>query len=209
MNAQRSLLVVGKLRPERKRSLTGMAAAAHFSLVHLEEPAAALEWLDTGDPGCLLLDGQLTRLDKIIAKVRSKSQLCTVPILALVSAPDELWIEQYFGWGGDDIVDQDAGASLLERLKAASREQPKSVLGRRAILADSDPSLGHHVVSRVRSRGVRGEGSFRAQVARDRASKLGAVGRRCERVARRGSFARCTIARQSKPNWMGHLGGPS
>jgi DNA-binding response OmpR family regulator len=140
MNAQKSLLVVGKIRPERKRSLTGMAAAAHLSLVHLEEPAEALEWLETGAPGCLLLDGQSPRLDKIIAKVRGKSQLISVPVIALVNAPDELWIEQYFGWGGDDIVDQDAGASLLDRLKAASKELPKSVLGRRVLLADPEPN---------------------------------------------------------------------
>ena len=37
------LLVFGKLRPERKRSLSGMAAAAKMSLIAVEEPGEALQ----------------------------------------------------------------------------------------------------------------------------------------------------------------------
>ena len=70
------LLVFGKLRPERKRSLSGMAAAAKMSLIAVEEPGEALAWLETNDPHCVIVDASAPRLDKIIAKLRSKRRSC-------------------------------------------------------------------------------------------------------------------------------------
>lgn len=138
MSEPRGLLLVGKVRPERKRSLTGMAVAAELPLVAIEEPTQALEWLETNDPGCLLLDAGVGRLDKLIAKLRSKRQLSHVPVLALVSAPDDLWIEQYFSWGGDDVVHVEAGSTLLERLRAVPREPPRPHPNRLVVIADPD-----------------------------------------------------------------------
>jgi len=138
MSEQRSLLLVGKVRPERKRSLTGMAAAADLALVALEEPAQALEWLESNDPGCLIVDANVGRLDKLIAKLRSKRLVSHVPVLALVSAPDDLWIEQYFSWGGDDVVHVDAGSTLLDRLRAVPREPPHPSPNRSVVIADPD-----------------------------------------------------------------------
>jgi len=132
------LLVFGKLRPERKRSLSGMAAAAKMSLIAVEEPGEALAWLETNDPHCVIVDASAPRLDKIIAKLRSKRQANLVPVLALVQSPDDLFIEQYFSWGGDEIVSMEAGASLLERLKAVPREPPKNNPGRRVVIGDPD-----------------------------------------------------------------------
>jgi DNA-binding response OmpR family regulator len=132
------LLLVGKVRPERKRSLTGMAVAAELPLVPIEESSEAIAWLDANDPGCVLVDAGASRLDRLIAKVRSKPQLSHVPVLSLVSAPDDLWIEQYFGWGGDDVVHVDAGSTLLERLRAVPREAPTLNAARRVLIGDPD-----------------------------------------------------------------------
>ncbi len=138
MSEPKCLLLVGKVRPERKRSLTGMAVAANLPLVAIEDPALALEWLDANDPGCLLVDAGVGRLDKLIARLRSKRHLAHVPVLALVSAPDDLWIEQYFGWGGDDVVQVDAGSTLLDRLRAVPREPPQSNPSRHVLIGDPD-----------------------------------------------------------------------
>jgi DNA-binding response OmpR family regulator len=142
MNLPQNLLLLGKVRPERKRSLTGMAAAAKQSLIAIEEPAEALTWLESNDAACLVVDAGVTRLDKIVAKLRSKPHLSHVPVFALVQSPDDLWVEQYFAWGGDDIVPVDAGSSLLERLKSVPREAPKPSPGRSVVVADPDPSRG-------------------------------------------------------------------
>jgi DNA-binding response OmpR family regulator len=138
MTVPKSLLLVGKVRPERKRSLTGMAVAAELPLVAIEDSAEALAWLDTNDPGCVIVDAAASRVDKLIAKVRTKRQLAHVPVLSLVSTPDDLWIEQYFGWGGDDVVHVDAGATLLDRLRAVPREPPRTSPGRRVLIGDPD-----------------------------------------------------------------------
>jgi DNA-binding response OmpR family regulator len=135
-----SLLLVGKLRPERKRSLSGMAVAADLQTVAMEDTTEALAWLDSNAPGCLLVDSGVSRVDKLIGKLRSNSKLSHVPVFALVSAPDDLWLEQYFGWGGDDVVHADAGTTLLERLRAVPRQAPPLCNGRRVVIADPDVS---------------------------------------------------------------------
>lgn len=138
MSVTPNLLLLGKVRPERKRSLNGMAAAAKMSLVAIEEPAEALTWLDGNDAACLVVDAAVPRIDKVIAKLRSIPQRMSVPVIALVQSPDELWVEQYFGWGGDDIVPYDAGASLLERLKSVPREAPKTNPARTVLIAEPE-----------------------------------------------------------------------
>ncbi|HMA96490.1 MAG TPA: PilZ domain-containing protein, partial [Polyangiaceae bacterium] len=148
MTEPRSLLLVGKLRPEKKRSLNGMAIAAELPLVAIEESTDALAWLESNDPGCVIVDAGIGRLDKVIGRVRSKRELAHVPIFALVTTPDDLWIEQYFTWGGDDVVPMEAGATLLERLRAVPREVPKPVANRRAIVAEPDRTRSE-VFSRV------------------------------------------------------------
>lgn len=134
----KSLLLVGKVRPERKRSLTGMAVSTQMPLVSCEDSSEAIAWLERNTPACLVVDAGAPRLDKVISHVRSKPQLAHVPVFALVSTPDDLWIEQYFSWGGDDVVQVDAGATLLERLRAVPREVPPTVAGRRVTIAESD-----------------------------------------------------------------------
>jgi DNA-binding response OmpR family regulator len=146
MSSSQNLLLLGKVRPERKRSITGMAAASKLTLISIEEPSSALSWLDSNDAHCLIVDSSVARLDKIVTKLRSKSGQMHVPVFALVQAPDDLWVEQYLSWGGDDIVPVDAGASLLERLKAISRIEPKPCLGRSVVVADSEPSRVEGIV---------------------------------------------------------------
>lgn len=140
MTEPKSLLLVGKVRPERKRSLTGMAVSSQMPLASCEGSVEALAWLDRNDPACLVVDAGVARLDKVIGKVRAQPQLAHVPVFALVSTPDDLWIEQYFGWGGDDVVQMDAGATLLERLRAVPRVAPPAVAGRRVVIAEPDRS---------------------------------------------------------------------
>lgn len=164
MTATENLLVVGKLRAERKRSIAGMAAAAKMPLVAMEDAGEALQWLEQNAPGCVIVEAQVGRIDKIIGKIRSKPAAAHVPVFALVQAPDDLFIEQYFGWGGDDIVPEDAGTSLLDRLKSVPREAPKSCAGRRVLLADPDKAR-LDVIARVFA-----QAGFEVKQATDRAS---------------------------------------
>ena len=135
------LLLVGKLPSERRRSISGMATAAGLQVAALEQLDQALEWLDSHDPSGVLADAGITRLDKLAAKLRSKRGLAQVPLIALVSEVDDLWVERFLASGGDDTVSIEAGSALLDRLRAItkpSRQLP--VACGKAVVADPDRS---------------------------------------------------------------------
>ncbi len=139
MSQPRYLLVLGKFSAERRRSLSAMATAAGLEMENQEGPAEALTWLDGHDPAGLLFEASVPRAEKVVAKLRAKRHLWHVPVLAMVSNPDDIWVQQHFAAGGDDLLALDSGSALLDRLRTIPHAAaPTGKAAVKAVVAESD-----------------------------------------------------------------------
>ena len=78
-------------------------------------------------PLALLLDTTLPKADEVCDAVRGAMVPVDVPILALADDTTELFVDQYFGWGIDDLVAADSPSALVERLRAL-KEAPNAAI---------------------------------------------------------------------------------
>ena len=138
------LLFLGKLDPDRRRSLSAIAQASKLELANVESTPAALSWLEHNEPSLVAFDTRVSRADKVCEKVRARTALAGVPLIALTSEIGDVFVEKLYSMGADDVIPAEQNAALLARLKALPLgEPPESMNARgRAVVCDPDKARG-------------------------------------------------------------------
>ena len=133
------LSVLAKLDAERKRTFGAVATVTRLELAQFEKVEAVLAWLDAHEPKVVVFDAGVVHAEKLCRKVRSKRNLASVPIIAIVAEPTDALVERLYAQGADDVIPSALGASLLARLKALpDREQLSATTHGMAVVADKD-----------------------------------------------------------------------
>ena len=133
------LLVLAKLDAEHKRSFSAIAAVTKLDLAVSEKVEASLTWLESHEPRVVVFDTAVVQAEKLCQKVRSKKQLATVPLIALVSDTSDAFVERLYSFGADDVIRSDDGAQLVSRLKALPSTELLTKIDRgMAVVADKD-----------------------------------------------------------------------
>ncbi|MEZ4223670.1 MAG: hypothetical protein R3B13_22160 [Polyangiaceae bacterium] len=138
------LLFLGKLDADRRRSLTAMAQASKLDLANVETTPAALSWLEHNEPALVTFDTRVARADKLCEKVRSRTTLSGVPLIALTSDISDVFVEKLYSMGADDVIPAERNGSLLSRLKSLPLGAPGSSTNSRgrAVVCDKDRARG-------------------------------------------------------------------
>lgn len=135
----RYLLAVTAPNTRQAKTLAVMAENVSLELVTFGEPHEAAAWLERNDPRVVVLDLRVAGVNDVCRKVRSKRQLCGVPIIALTRQISDGEAARFYAVGVDDVLPLDANAQLLVRLRQLSQHSlaPPLELGT-AIIADPE-----------------------------------------------------------------------
>jgi DNA-binding response OmpR family regulator len=138
------LLFLGKLDADRRRSLTAIAQASKLELANTETTPAALSWLEQNEPALVAFDTRVARADKVCEKVRSKTALTGVPLIALTSDISDVFVEKLYSMGADDVIPAEQSVALLSRLKRLPLGKPTESTNERgrAVVCDRDKARG-------------------------------------------------------------------
>ena len=135
------LSVLAKLDAEQKRAFGAIATVTRLDLAAFEKVDMVLTWLDAHEPKVVVFDAGLVHAEKICRKVRSKKNLSSVPIIALVAEPTDALVERLYAQGADDVIPSALGVHLIERVKALpDKSQLTDASHGMAVVADKDHS---------------------------------------------------------------------
>ncbi|MFO0566932.1 MAG: PilZ domain-containing protein [Polyangiaceae bacterium] len=112
------LVVLAKLTPEEKKSFGVLANAVRLELSAFERVEAALAAVDAHEPRVVVFDSDVAQADKLLKKIRSRKDLASVPILALLGEPSDALVERLYSLGADDVVAAGHNAGLMTRIRA-------------------------------------------------------------------------------------------
>ncbi|HEY6815088.1 MAG TPA: hypothetical protein VI168_06075 [Croceibacterium sp.] len=118
----RYLLAVTAPNARQAKTLAVMAENAGLELVSFGAPYEAAAWLERNEPHAVVLDLRVAGVNDICREVRSKRQLCGVPIIALTRQIADGEAARFYAVGVDDVLPLDANAQLLARLRQVSQQ---------------------------------------------------------------------------------------
>lgn len=139
----RYLLAVTAPNARQAKTLAVMAENVSLELVVFGEAYAAAAWLERNDPRAVVLDLRVAGVNDVCRKVRSKRQLCGVPVIALTRQISDGEAARFYAVGVDDVLPIEANAQLLARLAQLSQAslKPPQHQGL-AIVADPEAQRG-------------------------------------------------------------------
>lgn len=139
----RYLLAVTAPNARQAKTLGVLAEDAALQLVTFGEPQDAIAWLERHDPRAVVLDLRVAGVNGVCRKLRSKRQLCRVPIIALTHQISDGETARFFAVGVDDVLPIDAHPQLLLRLREFSQQSLASPQHRGiAIIAEPEIQRG-------------------------------------------------------------------
>jgi len=139
----RYLLAVTAPNARQAKTLAVMAENVSLELVVFGEAHAALVWLERNDPRAVVLDLRVAGVNEVCRKVRSKRQMCGVPVIALTRQISDGEAARFYAVGVDDVLPIEANVQLLSRLAQLARAslKPPQHQGL-AIVADPEAQRG-------------------------------------------------------------------
>jgi len=139
----RYLLAVTAPNARQAKTLAVMAENVSLELVVFGEAHAAAAWLERNEPRAVVLDLRVAGVNDVCRKVRSKRQLCGVPVIALTRQISDGEAARFYAVGVDDVLPIEANAQLLARLAQLSQASLKPPQHQGfAIVADPEAQRG-------------------------------------------------------------------
>lgn len=112
-----TLLVLAQLSADEERVLAAIAATSKLELVTCSKVESAIGWLDSRRPRVLVFKADLVGAERFCQTVRSKPELATTPLIALVSDLSDPFIEKLYAMGVDDAIPDRFGPGFVTRLR--------------------------------------------------------------------------------------------
>lgn len=97
-----------------------MAESAGLELLVFGEALEATAWLDKRAPHAVVVDLRVAGVNDVCRKVRSRRQLCSVPIIALTRQLTDGETARFLAVGVDEVLPFSAGTQLFSRLGGLS-----------------------------------------------------------------------------------------
>lgn len=138
----RYLLAVTAPNARQAKTLAVMAESAGLELITFGAPHEATAWLERNDPRAVVLDLRVAGVNDVCRKVRSKRQLCGVPIIALTRQISDGEAGRFYAVGVDDVLPIDANAQLVMRLRGLQQSIASPQHRGIAIVADPEVERG-------------------------------------------------------------------
>ncbi|HEU5077178.1 MAG TPA: hypothetical protein VFU02_23465, partial [Polyangiaceae bacterium] len=139
----RYLLAVTAPNARQAKTLAVMAENVSLQLINFGQPHEAVLWLERNDPHAVVLDLRIAGVNDVCRKVRSRRQLCGVPVIALTREIADGEAARFYAGGVDEVLPIGANAQLLARLELVSKLslEPPPHQGI-CIVADAESSRG-------------------------------------------------------------------
>jgi DNA-binding response OmpR family regulator len=144
----RDMLAFGHFGREQRLALSVAAEQAAFTLHAADSLEDAGRWLESHEAMAMLLDTEAS--ESLAVQTRSSAKHARLPIIALSPEVGDLYFNDAFSWGADDVLPLSSTRPLLTRLRTLPREAgalPASTRGT-ALIAESDKTR-RTVVGRV------------------------------------------------------------
>src|SRR6187431_1680231 len=144
----RQMLSFGNFGNEQQTALSMAAEEAAFTLHAAESPEEAGRWLESHEPMAMLLDAEAS--ESLAVQTRSSAKHARLPIIALSPEVGDLYFNDAFSWGADDVLPLSSTRPLLTRLRTLPREVGALPIPTRgtALIAETDTTR-RTVVGRV------------------------------------------------------------
>ncbi len=140
---QRPVVLIGRANPAL---LDSVSIAVREALPHLALPllsgAAALAYLEAGEPCIALVDGDDDGAEDSALTLRRKPEHASTPLIGLASSADELSFSTNYGYGGDEVVPKSHLHRLIPRIRSLQNASTASLSMRQrgvAVVASDDP----------------------------------------------------------------------
>src|SRR4051812_25194661 len=118
----REMLAFGHFGREQRMALSVAAEQAAFTLHAADSPEEAGRWLESHEAMALLLDTEAS--ESLAVQTRSSANYARLPIIALSPEVGDLYFNDAFSWGADDVLPLNSTRPLLTRLRT------RTVVGR-------------------------------------------------------------------------------
>lgn len=140
MASPRYLLALAATRNDDRPHFEALAAETGFELAAFDSANAALGWLTTHAPGCVLFGAGLPRVDRVCERIRMHREWLDVPLIAMASQFVDDAVAKLYARGADDVVPWGAWTGIAARLQYMPRTSAPIVDAERplAIIADPD-----------------------------------------------------------------------
>ncbi|HEX9620100.1 MAG TPA: hypothetical protein VF989_08200, partial [Polyangiaceae bacterium] len=121
MTSPQHLLALAATRNEERAHFEALAEGTGLELAIFDTVNAALGWLATHAPRCVVFDARLPRADRVCERIRMHREWLGVPLVAMTSEFADEQVAKLYAEGADDVVPWGAWNGIVARLKNLPR----------------------------------------------------------------------------------------